>query len=533
MSGTVRSKVKIARDAQGSHGDCFDRGKSVAVSCITGEHERVSRSILLWCSIAMLVLVVSLAAWFVRAEPVREVEVEPAGFATKSASPIELAADVAAPAEREVVVDPSIPSRVIRVRVVHDEDDSAFPGAVVEFAETFSTPKVQRIADESGWVAFDIADWRSVRVRTEAVGRTPKIVWYRDPPHMWKRAPTLDEIPKWSRGSDANLRPVENPIPDEIELRLVAVREVEVRLVDVYRRAVLASELGLNSVLDQRMRVKISSQCDSVGTHADARSFQVSRDNDRFLLPGATPAWRTDVHGRERVCVLAVLGTIVVGSVFLEPDAAEIEVPIARGIVDAVSAPFLVRVVAGAQDEPVADALVDQYAGSVAGGPSTSRVRTDARGQARFSPMLDGVDRIDVQATGYATTRMYRSEPMQSVMVVRLQPGRRLDGVVQDANGKPLSSANIALYRVGEGVKAPRVLLAKSSRDGTFRFTDLDRTTYAVGVGSLGSFEVSTNPDSLPLGFQVVDCTVADVTGLIVNEARDRPALPKRPGPIR
>lgn len=407
------------------------------------------------------------------------------------------AAPSASSGARSVVDSADAGARVFRVHVVRDEDGSALGGAQVEVRHggiDRNTPPivVTKLTDQLGNASFDIGEAMQVRVRVEMDGRKPSVFSSSPERSDWGGDIPRDIYAFW--------------MPAEITLNLVLTRSVSVRLVDGGGRPASVGDLGFTPQFGAKLNVVLTETCEPIGTTYKSFHLGRSTETDRVGMPDDSAAWRIDVDGRERVCVLAVLDTLVIGSAMLEHDALTLDLPVARGVVESVTAPFVVRVVTETDESPIEGAVVEY---------GSTRLRTDEDGVARFTPRFDGMEKaLHAFATGHATVWNITRLARQSEVVVRLGLGRVVDGVVRNEIGEPVANVSVALYAIDPDDRTPWILVAKSLRNGTFRFTDLAATTQAIGVGGLGSFVVSTNPGALPSGFQIVDCSAGDVTGV-------------------
>lgn len=184
------------------------------------------------------------------------------------------------------------------------------------------------------------------------------------------------------------------------------------------------------------------------------------------------------------------------------PEAGEVRVRLvlheARGHLEG-------RVVAALDGRPVEGALLlfgtdreQPFAGgsSQAFPPLPALVRSDAEGRFRTPPLAPGPIAVRVQGSGFGTF----SGPTEVVagrtgdLLVRLEPGAVVRGVVRDANGAPAAGVLVhAGPRRGFGSRSTHTL-----GDGSFRLADLPAGAVPLGAvagdGSKASTELQLAP---------------------------------------
>lgn len=129
---------------------------------------------------------------------------------------------------------------------------------------------------------------------------------------------------------------------------------------------------------------------------------------------------------------------------------------------------------------------------------------------------------MTVSAAGFATTTEPWSRTEGRESLVRLAPGRRIEGVILRADGVPLRNAPIelrALAENGRDVVRTALRSLKSSNEGRYVFDGLAVGVYVVGHAASG-VRWPVEADGRPAGFERVDCRDGDVTDLVLREIR-------------
>lgn len=396
----------------------------------------------------------------------------------------------------------------LRVLVVRDEDGEPFAGARVtlrapgfgrrhggSFDLTRSPPGAT--TDASGAARFDALESGSWTVIADAPGHAA------------------------SEAKVSIRRSMEVP---DLVLRLAVQRTIVVSLVDPAGRDLDAAACGLDPEQSTHVALELASACWSPAPVDARRSKAIERTGGE----DAPFRWTVELLGRAPACVQVRLGDTILAAEMARPDIGELALRVRPAQFAALLAPIGVRVVSGDDERPVANALV--LARGSGGRPGTSH-RTDDDGRALVVPRFAKGPEIVVTVPGFATVHAPLQRPDGGDLVVRIGPGRRIVGVLRDELGAPVAQATIALHAVGAdgAVASADTALVKSSREGRFRFEDVEPGAYAVGVSGAPRASAS----ALPSGFVLVDCGAHDVVDVEIVRVT-APVAPKRaPKPRR
>jgi hypothetical protein len=104
--------------------------------------------------------------------------------------------------------------------------------------------------------------------------------------------------------------------------------------------------------------------------------------------------------------------------------------------------PLLEGVVQGPDAKPIKDARVSYRGHALGRNDTTSVVRTDAEGRFRVTLTMRSPHTVRVEAVGFAGQTLQKVQP-GSPLLVRLAPGRRIEGRVTDASAAPIAKARV------------------------------------------------------------------------------------------
>ncbi len=339
------------------------------------------------------------------------------------------------------------------VRVVSAEDGAPVPGADVDLTLSLveAITVASRTTDDAGAACFEGLPADIWMVRASATGRGEMKAWEAIGP---ARA-ALD-----------------------LEIPLVIRRELAVRLVDDEGRELTPVEF--ERTLGDRERVIVAGtfSCGPVGSILDHSNRRCGTTSSYSTVRGAG-AWRLPLYLTGTTCVVALLGDLVLGSTPLEPGATEVDVRIGADVLRDLLAPLRVFVFGELDGLPVAGALV-RFEDVV----GVTEARTDASGRARIDARLRVGVPYTVSAEGFATAKGGLVRRLDGQFVVRLAPGRRIEGFLRDENDQPLVRATVVLHEADEsGARLARgaPTLLRTGRDGAFAFEGLEARAYAVG----------------------------------------------------
>jgi len=384
---------------------------------------------------------------------------------------------------------------VIEVRVVHDEDGRPFVGARVMLPVGFNVsavaPPQPLTTDAQGLARFEgllAWDWNVV---AEADGCIAE------------------------RGSAL----IQEQRPEaRVELRLATRRDVLVRFVDASGRDLVPADLGLEADDVRGVGLVLDACCGEPGQRfqlVDAPSHR-ARGVDTKQHPFC---WNLEIRGVSAACVHALLGDVILAAEPLDPRATDVLVRLDREVVARAATPIVVRVVAGAAEEPVVGARV---VFSPVARKAVERL-TDDEGRARVEGLVTGELGVSASAPGFALARIAVRRPIEGELVLRMTAGRTISGVVFDQLEAAMPRALVGIYSADEAgsnrVTTP-LEFAFTDLDGRFVFTEQKVGEYVVGVHASDGRRRLPKREELRPDTAFVDCRDADVTGLVLHGYR-------------
>ncbi len=320
------------------------------------------------------------------------------------------------------------------------------------------------------------------------------------------------------------------PVTD-VTLELEARHELVVRLVDAADRPFVPARSGLEAAAGSHLMLVLTAMCGSPGLVTESPSSRIFRTTTLETLDGSL-AWRAVVEGGQPACVQAVLGSVIVGAQFLDPDASEVRLVIDAESVRLATSPLVVRVLVGATDEPLVGARVEAHQL----GPRSLALSTDEAGFARFSEDVFGDATLVVEAAGFATLSIPVQQPFVDEHVVRMVPGHRVSGRTLDQNGDPMPRARVVLYAGSSADAAPpRFMDASSSgAHAEFAFDGLAPGVYSLAVPAGAEWRPAPNglvraPDAPGQGAIIVDVRFGDANEVVLRGRRNVQSLDGEP----
>ncbi len=407
--------------------------------------------------------------------------------------PRDPAATVASGAYRPDFPGPGAPSAappvptpgLLRGRVVRDEDGEPIAGVLVDASLADAGQPTESFA------AGPAVSWAT----TNAAGEFGCLI---PADGRWTvQASTL--------GRDPVTRDVlvRERTPEEfVELRMSSLRVLAVRLVDARGAPASAAALGLDPLFEDRVRVVLAERCVAPGAVVPTSSLLPLR-----ARAAGTFAWTVEAAGAAGRCLCVALGDAVIAAHLLTRGETEVALRIDAADVALAMGSCAIEAVDERTGTPVAGGTVRMI---LPGGVALERV-LDAAGRASIRSCPRGEARIEVLADGFAPGERRVAVPGDAVHVIRLQPARRLAGVVLDASGAPAARVQVYLRRPES---ADPLRSAISDASGAFEFQRLAPGDYVVGFrGSAGSHQRGPTPASE----QPVSLRGADVEGLVLR----------------
>ncbi|MCY2960790.1 MAG: carboxypeptidase-like regulatory domain-containing protein [Planctomycetota bacterium] len=338
----------------------------------------------------------------------------------------------------------------LEVRVVRDEDGSPIAGAAVWTGNgAQEEPDDAQRSGPDGVTRWQLSGTRTWNVHARAPGRTP-----------------AREQGRYTAGSPAQA----------VVLRLVAQREVRVRLVDTRGVELTPESLGFDVGAAQAVTIAASGACGDAGGTFDARGGPKHRATPESWRGGRF-AWRVEISGTEPACLHALVGDLILASQHVEVATTDVALVVDPALFARASSPFVVRVVTESDGRWIANARVTVKTAQGSG----IELVTDAEGRARFERVLAGEFDVCALANGYARLEQRVRRPLQEEIVLRLPPGRKVEGRVVGPHGASVAKKKIAAYSARSlgGLTRP-IATAESDLEGRFEFVGI--TTDAIVV---------------------------------------------------
>lgn len=255
----------------------------------------------------------------------------------------------------------------------------------------------------------------------------------------------------------------------KLVLRLEAKRDVHVRLVDARGDELSPTALGFDAHAAQEVSVALSGICGEPGGTFDSRGAPKHRAAPESWT-GQRFAWRVEIRDVQPTCVHAVVGDMILASQRAEAGTQDVALVVDPALFARASSPFVVRVISAEDGAPIANASVTVAA--FAGFERT--LATDAGGRARFERVLAGEFDVSAVAPGRVRQQQRARRPLSDEIEIRLAPGRRVEGLVVDAAGRPVPKARLAAYAAsGLGGRVRPIATAESDAEGRFAFAGI------------------------------------------------------------
>lgn len=150
--------------------------------------------------------------------------------------------------------------------------------------------------------------------------------------------------------------------------------------------------------------------------------------------------------------------------------------------------PVLEGRVQGPDGKPIADALVVARSRTSTWAEAPLSARTDATGAFRLTLKSGALHDVWAEARGLAVATRDAVRP-GSPLIIRLEAGGVIEGVVRDSSGAPVEGARVDTEpndRVPAWLPGAGTVTATTDRNGRFRLTGLDRRPHALVATARG-----------------------------------------------